>query len=135
MRVKLQFYSTVICLLGIALGFACKIWLPTMWFDGYIVILLFFYLIEMIVSFLLSKYEGKMSQTSLEGKTFVKKYLLIKLVKLFGALGIIGVYLTVMKDNPDGHQTEFTACAIFFYLINLAMETYIVGKHIKNESK
>jgi len=133
MRVKLQLYSTLICALGIAVGFACKLLFPKYWFDGYVVILMVFYLVEMMISFLLYRYEGKMSQTTLEGKNFMKKYMMIKGGKVICTIAMIGVYVAMQKDNPNGHVVEFALMTVVFYLLNLVTETYVVSNEIKKE--
>ncbi|MCQ2213221.1 MAG: hypothetical protein MJZ36_06255 [Bacteroidaceae bacterium] len=135
MKIKfnLMMAASLICLLGIALGFACKIWYPELWTDGYIVVIVFFYIVEMMVAMLMSKYEGKMSQNTLEGKTFMKKFMMMKMGKMISTLVMVGVYIVMMKNSPSGHPKEFAVCAVFFYLLNLAVETYIVNKQIKSE--
>ncbi len=131
MRVKLQLYTTIVCMLGILLGAACKTWFPQYWFGWYTVILLVFWLMEMIMSFILEKNEKNMTETSLAGKKFMKTYMIAKFIKLFITLALIATYLAVMKDKPDGHQTEFAGCAVAFYLINLGIETAVVTKKSK----
>jgi len=124
MRVKLQLYTTIVCLVGIGLGMACKTWFAEYWFDWYPAIIVVYWVMEMVMSFFLEKNEDKMNQTTLDGKKFLKRYMIAKTVKLFVTLALIGTYISVCKD----HQTEFVACAIGFYLLNLGVETFVVTK-------
>lgn len=128
MRIKLQLYSTILCALGIALGFACKLWFPQYWFDGYLVILAVYWAMEMGMSFLLNKYEGKTKASSIEGRQFMRSYMTAKAVKVGVTLALIAGYLFATKGNENAHQTEFAISAVFFYLINLGIETYVVTK-------
>lgn len=124
MRVKLQLYATVVCLTGVALGMACKTWFAEYWFDWYPVVLIVYWTMEMAMSFFLEKNEGNMEQTTLEGKKFLKRYMIAKTVKLFVTIGLIAAYITCSND----HVEEFAGCAIAFYLLNLAAETLAVTK-------
>lgn len=127
MRVKLQLYATVVCLAGVALGMACKTWFAEYWFDWYPVVLIVYWTMEMVMSFFLEKNEGKMGQATLEGKKFLKRYMIAKTVKLFVTIGLIAAYITYSTD----HVEEFAGCAIAFYLLNLAAETLAVTKKKK----
>ena len=131
MRIKLQFYSTIICALGIALGFACKIWFPEYWTNWYLIVLLVYWAIEMIMSFVLQRYEGKMSSTGVEGKQFMKVYMTSKLVKVFITLLLIGIGLSSIGTTETKPAWAFAGSAVLFYLVNLAMETVVVTKHKK----
>ncbi|MBR1520819.1 MAG: hypothetical protein IJ635_06250 [Bacteroidaceae bacterium] len=126
MRVKLQALATIVFVVGILIGMACKMWFPQHWFDGYLVILTVFWLMEMVMSFILERYESKMGEATLEGKKFMKTYMTAKTVKLLVTLALIAGYLAYKKDDPNGHQLEFAGSAVAFYLINLGIETYVV---------
>lgn len=126
MRVKLQFLSTLVCLLGIAVGFACKVWAPQYWFDLYAVILIVFWIMEMIMSFVVERYEGKMDQATIEGGKWMKTYMVSKLIKVLVTLAFIVLGLHLSDDSTT--KIEFAVCAVIFYLLNLAVETYVVTK-------
>lgn len=124
MRVKLQFLSTVVCLAGILLGVACKLWFPQLWFDLYPLILVVFWAVEMIMSFIIGHYEGQMDSTTFSGSHWLKAYMMSKLIKVFIALALILVSLLTI-DSKDV-KIEFAVCAVLFYFLNLGVETYVV---------
>lgn len=133
MRVKLQFYSTVLCALGIALGFACKLWFPEYWTNWYLVVLMVFWAIEMVMAFVLERYEGKMSQTSLEGKKFMKTYMISKFAKVLITLALIAVGVNFIGSTETKQAVAFAGSAVVFYLLNLALETRLVTKQMNKE--
>lgn len=133
MRVKLQFYSTIVCLLGIALGFACKLWFPEYWTDWYLVVLIVYWTIEMAMGFVLERYEGKMSHTSLEGKRFMKVYMISKFVKVLVTLALIAVGIVFIGNTETKEVAVFAGSAVVLYLLNLSIETHLVTKQMNKE--
>ena len=126
MRVRLQFYATVLCVAGILLGMVCKMFFPEYWFGLYPLILVAYWLMEMIMSFVAGKYEGHMSKASLEGGKWMKIYMICKLVKVVMTLGLILVGLFLSDGQTQ--KVLFAVCAVVFYLANLAVETYVITK-------
>jgi len=131
MRVKLQLYSTIICVLGIALGFACKLWFPEYWTNWYIIVLLVYWIIEMVMAFLLERYEGKMNSAGLEGRQFMKVYMISKLVKVLITLALIGTGIACIGTTETKEAWVFAGSAVAFYLLNLGIETALVTKRKK----
>ncbi len=164
MRLKLQFFATIVCLLGIAAGFACKLMVPQYWFDLYPVVLIIFWFMEMVISFVLERYESSMDSASISNNKWMKVQLVIKLTKLFitlalifvgvkyldsvsvgvanGMVGVPGaetmtpgttviapaVVSAVGPDNPDTIKLLFVACTITIYLLNIAVESFVLRK-------
>ncbi|MCR5314168.1 MAG: hypothetical protein K6E54_11110 [Bacteroidaceae bacterium] len=126
MRVKLQFFATILCLLGILAGVACKLWFPQYWFGLYPMILVVYWIIEMIMSFIIGHYEGYMNQASLQGSKWMKTYMLSKFCKVFITLALILIGLNYIGEST--HRIIFAASAVVFYLLNLAIETYVVTR-------
>lgn len=133
MRIKLQFFCTILCVLGIALGFACKLWFPQYWTDWYLIVLIVYWAIEMIMSFVLERYEGKMNETTLEGKKFMRVYMFSKLAKVLITLALIGVGIAVIGNTETKEAAVFACSAVAFYLLNLGLETFLVTKQMKKE--
>ncbi|MBO7557086.1 MAG: hypothetical protein J6T52_01185 [Bacteroidaceae bacterium] len=131
MRVKLQALATVVFLIGVLLGFACKLWFPQYWFDAYPLILLFYWLMEMVLSFLIDR-KGVVENPvadAIQGKRFMKVLMISKMVKMLLTIILIAVYIILVKE----HVVEFVISAVIFYLLNLAVETYVVTKRVKSE--
>ena len=131
MRVKLQALATVVFLIGVLLGFACKLWFPRYWFDAYPFILLFYWLMEMVLSFLIDR-KGVVENPvadAMQGKHFMKVLMISKMVKMLLTIILIAVYIILVKD----HVVEFVISAVAFYLLNLCVETYVVTKRVKSE--
>ena len=131
MRVKLQALATVVFLIGVLLGFACKLWFPRYWFDAYPFILLFYWLMEMVLSFLIDR-KGVVENPvadAMQGKRFMKVLMISKMVKMLLTIILIAVYIILVKD----HVVEFVISAVAFYLLNLCVETYVVTKRVKSE--
>ncbi len=122
MRIKLQTLTTIVCVAGILLGMACKKWFPEYWFDWYPIILVAYWLMEMVISFILEKHEDKENGGLIKDKAFMRNYMIVKMVKMFVTLVLVAIYLGLYKE----HQGEFVGSAIAFYLINLGIETYVV---------
>lgn len=133
MRIKLQFYSTIIYLLGIALGFACKLWMPEYWTNLYLVVLMVYWEIEMVMGFVLERYEGKMSQTSLEGKKFMKVYMISKLAKVLITIALVAIGVSFIGNTESKEAAVFAGSAVVFYLLNLALETRLVTNQMNKE--
>lgn len=133
MRVKLQFYSTVVCLLGIVLGFACKIWFPEYWTNWYLIVLIVYWALEMVMGFVLERYEGKMSHKSLEGKKFMKVYMISKFVKVLITIALIAVGITIIGNTETKEAAVFAGSAVVFYLLNLSIETRLVTNQMNKE--
>ena len=131
MRVKLQALATVVFLIGVLLGFACKLWFPRYWFDAYPFILLFYWLMEMVLSFLIDRkgVVGNPVADAKQGKHFMKVLMISKMVKMLLTIILIAVYIILVKD----HVVEFVISAVAFYLLNLCVETYVVTKRVKSE--
>ena len=131
MRVKLQALATVVFLIGVLLGFACKLWFPRYWFDAYPFILLVYWLMEMVLSFLIDR-KGVVENPvadAMQGKHFMKVLMISKMVKMLLTIILIAVYIILVKD----HVVEFVISAVAFYLLNLCVETYVVTKREKSE--
>jgi hypothetical protein len=131
MRVKLQALATVVFLIGVLLGFACKLWFPLYWFDAYPFILLVYWLMEMVLSFLIDR-KGVVENPvadAMQGKHFMKVLMISKMVKMLLTIILIAVYIILVKD----HVVEFVISAVAFYLLNLCVETYVVTKRVKSE--
>ena len=131
MRVKLQALATVVFLIGVLLGFACKLWFPQYWFVAYPFILLFYWLMEMVLSFLIDR-KGVVENPvadAMQGKHFMKVLMISKMVKMLLTIILIAVYIILVKD----HVVEFVISAVAFYLLNLCVETYVVTKRVKSE--
>jgi len=126
MRVKLQFLATAICLIGILMGVACKLWFPQYWFDLYPVILIAYWIIEMVMSFLIERYEGHMNQATLDGKKWLKTYMVTKFIKVVVCLALIIIGIKLLNDET--HRLIFVGSSVVFYLLNLAAETYVLTK-------
>lgn len=133
MRVKLQFYSTIICLLGIVLGFACKVWFPIYWTNWYLVVLIVYWAIEMVMGFVLERYEGKMSETSLEGKKFMKVYMVSKLLKVLVTIALIAIGIAIIGNTETKEAAVFAGSAVVLYLLNLGIETRLVTNQMNKE--
>ena len=131
MRVKLQALATVVFLIGVLLGFACTLWFPQYWFDTYPFILLVYWLMEMVLSFLIDR-KGVVENPvadAMQGKHFMKVLMISKMVKMLLTIILIAVYIILVKD----HVVEFVISAVAFYLLNLCVETYVVTKRVKSE--
>lgn len=126
MRIKLQFLSTLVCVLGILLGIACKKLFPEYWFDLYPAILVIYWLMEMIMSFIVERYEGKMSQATIDGNKWMKVYMVSKTIKVIITLAFIVLGLQFIDEKMQ--KIEFAGCAVIFYLLNLAVETYVITR-------
>ena len=133
MRVKLQFYSTLTCVVGIAIGFACKLWMPQYWTNWYLVVLLVYWAIEMVMGFVLERHEGNMSQTSLEGKKFMRTYMISKLSKVLITIALIAIGISFIGNTESKEAVVFAGSAVAFYLLNLAVETRLVTNQMNKE--
>ncbi len=137
MRVKLQLYATIVGVVGILLGVACKMWFPHYWFDWYPAIIGLYWLMEMVMSFVVERHQDKMDSASVDGKKWFRVYMIAKMVKLVVTLAFIVLYLTLDPEN-DVRRTvdakvEFAVCAMAYYLVNLGIETAVVTR--RNGSK
>lgn len=128
MRVKLQFWATVLTVVGIVAGVLCKKLFPQYWTDWYIVVLAFYWLVEMVMSFVLERFEPYINQPTLKGKNFMRTYLIAKAVKLALTLALIVVGIALMGSTQSTEAMVFAGSAVAFYLLHLAAETYIVTK-------
>ena len=124
MRVKLQAWATVVFVVGVLLGIACKLWFPQHWFDAYPVILVVYWLMEMVLSFVLERYGQDKDDASVSSRKFVKVLLISKLVKMIVTIVLIAVYFFYYQE----HIVPFVVSAVLFYLLNLVAETYVVTK-------
>ena len=124
MRVKLQFIATAITVLGILIGLVCKKMLPEYWTDGYVLVLAFYWLVEMILSFVLEHYQ----QTSTESGKFMHIYMTAKGVKFILTIAFIAVGVTLIGTEKETVSMVFAGSAVAFYLLHLAGETYVVMK-------
>ena len=124
MRVKLQAWATFVFVVGVLLGFACKLWFPQHWFDAYPVILVVYWLMEMVLSFVLERYGQDKDDASVSSRKFVKVLLISKLVKMIVTIVLIAVYFFYYQE----HIVPFVVSAVLFYLLNLVAETYVVTK-------
>lgn len=127
MRVKLQAWATVVFVVGVLLGIACKLWFPQYWFDAYPVVLVVYWVMEMVQSFVLERYGRDKSDTSVPSRMFVKVLFVSKLVKMIITIVLIAVYLLCYQE----HTVPFVVSAVLFYFLNLVAETYVVTKRPK----
>ena len=127
MRVKLQALATLVCIVGILFGAACKMWFPEYWFDWYPIIIASFWFMEMVLSFVLERCQDEAQQASANSNKFLKVLMISKIVKMFIAIALVAVYMNIAND----HVEEFAGCTVAFYLLNLAVETYAVTKKKK----
>ncbi|MBQ9362443.1 MAG: hypothetical protein IJT97_03370 [Bacteroidaceae bacterium] len=121
MRVKLQFIATAITVAGILFGMACKKFLPQYWTDEYVLILAFYWLVEMILSFVLEHYHRK----SAESKKFIQVYMTAKGVKFILAIAFIVWGFTSIGIENETKSMIFAGWAVVFYLLHLTGETYV----------
>ena len=124
MRVKLQAWATVVFIVGVLLGIACKLWFPQHWFDAYPVILVVYWLMEMVLSFVLERYGQDKDDTTVPSRKFVKVLFISKLIKMLVTIALITAYLFCYQE----HTVPFVVSAVLFYLLNLVAETYVVIK-------
>ena len=83
---------------------------------------------EMIMSFVIAPYEGKMDHTTLDGKKFLKVYMTAKLIKVLATIVFIIAGIAVIGNTDTKEAIVFAGSAVAFYLLNLAVETYAVTK-------
>lgn len=127
MRVKLQALATLVCIIGILLGAACKMWFPEFWFDWYPIIIATFWFMEMVLSFVLEHCQEETPQATINSSKFLKVLMIAKIAKMVIAIALVAVYMNLTND----HLEEFAGCTVAFYLLNLAVETYAVTKKKK----
>ena len=121
---KLQFIATAITVLGILVGVVCKKLLPAYWTDGYVVVLAFYWLAQMTLSFVLEHY----LRTSAENKKFIHIYMTAKGVKFVLAIAFIIIGITLIGTEKETESMVFAGSAVTFYLLHLAGETFVLTK-------
>ena len=124
MRVKLQFVATAITALGILLGMVCKRLIPQYWTDWYVAVLAFFWVVEMVMSFVLER----SLQPATANKRFMQTYLIAKGVKFVLTIVLIGVGIQQIGTEEKTETMVFAGSAVAFYLLHLAGETFLLTK-------
>ena len=136
MRVRLQFIATLISLLAIAAGVACKKLLSQYWTDWLAYAIALFWLTEMIMSFVVERFEPHIGQPTMQGKSFMRTYLIAKGVKLLLTLSFIILGISLMDHQPAQPPLAFAGTSVALYLLHLAGETYVVtGKGYKGNKQ
>ncbi len=125
MRVKLQLIATIISVIGIVGGVICKKFYPEYWTDTYLVSIIFFWMMEMAMSFVLDKFEPHINKPTLGGKHFMKVYMIAKGIKLILTIIVIVVGTALLGADSKGIMM-FTLSAVVLYLLHLAGETFVV---------
>ena len=125
MRVKLQLIATIISVIGIVGGVICKKFYPEYWTDAYLVSIVFFWVMEMAMSFVLDKFEPHINKPTLGGKHFMKVYMIAKGIKLILAIIVIVVGTALLGTDSKGIMM-FTLSSVVLYLLHLAGETFVV---------
>lgn len=128
MRVMLQFIATTISVFAILGGVACKKLVPEYWTDWLLASIVLFWTIEMVMSFLLAKFKPHINTPTLEGKRFMKIYMIAKGIKLLVVLVFIVVGLSAMNSMESKASAVFAVSAVALYLLHLAGETYVVTR-------
>jgi len=128
MRVRLQFIATAISLLAIVAGIACKRLLPQYWTDWLAYAVALFWLVEMIMSFVLEHFGAHTGKQALEGRHFVRTYLIAKGIKLLLTVAFIIVGISAMGNEPPDPPIAFACTSVVLYLLHLAGETYVVTR-------
>lgn len=124
MRIKLQFIATAITVLGILMGVVCKKWLPQYWTDWFVVVLAFYWVVEMVLSFVLEH----SLQASEANKGFMQTYMIAKGVKFVLTIVLIGMGIKMIGTAETTEAVVFAGSAVVFYLLHLAGETYVLTK-------
>lgn len=124
MQLKLQVYATAICLLGLIIGMLVKMMAPEYWTDLYPAVLAFFWLLEMILSFIVGRYGDDVNAPTLRGKEFMRIYMIAKILK--ATLTIVAVLIGINYVD-DTHTVVFAGSTIAFYLFNLGMEARVLS--------
>lgn len=125
MRVKLQLIATIISVIGIVGGVICKKFYPEYWTDAYLVSIVFFWMMEMAMSFVLDKFEPHINKPTLGGKHFMKVYMIAKGIKLILTIIVIVVGTALLGADSKGIMM-FTLSSVVLYLLHLAGETFVV---------
>ena len=128
MRVKWQFIATAITLAGVLAGVFCKKFLPVYWTDWFVWMLLFYWLLEMAFSFVLERYATGRGEATLEGRRFMRVYMVGKGLKMLLTVVFIVVAMTQIDRSESGRVLTFIGGAMLFYLLHLAGETYVVTR-------
>lgn len=124
MRIKLQFIATAITVLGILMGVVCKKWLPQYWTDWFVVVLAFYWVVEMVLSFVLEH----SLQAPEANKGFMQTYMIAKGVKFVLTIVLIGMGIKMIGTAETTEAVVFAGSAVVFYLLHLAGETYVLTK-------
>ena len=126
MRVKLQLIATIISVIGIVGGVICKKFYPEYWTDAYLVSIVFFWVMEMAMSFVLDKFEPHINKPTLGGKHFMKVYMIAKGIKLTLTIIVIVAVGAALTGTDSRKTMVFTLSAVVLYLLHLAGETFVV---------
>lgn len=128
MRVKLQLIATIISVIGFICGAICKKMAPEYWTNGYIISISLFWLMEMVISFLLHKFEKHINEPTLEGKRFMTQYMVAKGVKLLITIVYIIIGISLISKTEPNSTGAFAVSAVVLYLLHLAGETFVITK-------
>lgn len=131
MRVKLQLIATLISIVAIAAGIACKKFIPQYWTDWLLTSIFLFWIIEMTMSFILEKFEADINKPTLRGKRFMKTYMIAKGVKLLITIIYIVAVLSLSGTTESSQVAVFAISAVALHLLHLSGETFVVTRSRK----
>jgi len=115
-------------IISAAIGAGLYYFQPTFDWNWFVGVVLFFLITEPL---LISMVAGR--SLTADKKKMVNLYMLTKVIKVIGALIFITVYVLAVKENIKA----FVAVFILFYLLYLAVETFLfisIEKHIKEKN-
>ena len=127
----MQFIATVVTLIGVLAGVLCKKFFPAHWTDWFVWMLLFYWLLEMVFSFVLERYAVGAGEATLDGRRFMRVYMAGKGVKMMLTVVFVAVAMSQIDSSPSGRMLTFVSGALAFYLLHLAGETYVVMRKKK----
>ncbi len=128
MRVKLQLTATLISVVAILAGIACKKLTPEYWTDVHLASIALFWLMEMVMSFILDRFEPHIDQPTLQGKRFMTVYMIAKGIKLLVTIIFIASGIALLGGTESKTARAFAITAVVLYLLHLAGETFAVTR-------
>ena len=123
---KLQLIATIISVMGIVGGVVCKKLYPEYWTDAYLISIALLWVMEMAMSFVLDRFEPHINKPTLEGKHFMKVYMIAKGIKLILTIAVIVATGAALTGKDSKITMAFTLSSVVLYLLHLAGETYVV---------
>ena len=114
-------------IVGSILGLVLVYIFPQYYTDWYPGLLFFFLAIETVIVVYVESYRKKATARQLSNA-----YMLTKVIKIFAAFIVVGIYAAVVKEN----MKSFVLIFMLLYILFLLVETLIftrIEKHLKKE--